>query len=52
MKLIIIKQDEMIIKIEEYIKMINEISELREKASPFYKLSINEIRKYFGFPRI
>ena len=52
MKLIIIRKDEMIIRKEEYINMLKEISELKEKASPFYKYSINEIREYYGFPRI
>ena len=52
MKLIIIRKDEMIIRKEEYINMLKEISELKEKASPFYKYSINEIREYCGFPRI
>ena len=52
MKLIIIRKDEMIIRKEEYMNMLKEINELKEKASPFYKYSINEIREYCGFPRI
>jgi len=52
MKLIIIRKDEMIIKKEEYTNMLKEINKLKEKASPFYKYSINEIREYFGIPRI
>lgn len=52
MKLIIIRKDEMIIRKEEYTNMLKEIEELKEKASPFYKYSINEIREYFGLPRI
>lgn len=52
MKLTIIRKDEMIIRKEEYINMLKEISELKEKASPFYKYSINEIREYCGFPPI
>ena len=52
MKLTIIRKDEMIIRKEEYINMLKEMEELKEKASPLYKYSMNEIREYCGFPRI
>lgn len=52
MKIIVLKSDEMIIRKEEYINMLKKINELKEKASPFYKYSINEIREYCGFPKI
>ena len=52
MKITIIRKDEMIIRKEEYINMLKEMEELKEKANPFYKYSMNEIREYCGFPKI
>ena len=52
MKIVILKNDEMIIEKKEYIDMLVKIGKLEEQASPFHKYSINEIREFLGFPPI
>lgn len=52
MKIIILKNNEMTIKKKEYYDLLIENSKLKEQASIFHKYSINEIRTFFGLPKI
>ena len=52
MKIIILKNNEMIIKKKEYYDLLIKISKLKQQTSIFYKYSINEIRTFFGLPKI
>ncbi len=52
MKIVILKNNEMIITRKEYVDMLVKISELEAKAKIVDYLSINDIRTLFNLPRI